>query len=165
MRLLKPNNFTKVFEIQEKAVLRREKAELKAIDKQLKNKNVSPSTHQMKRQKVEVWVTQEKQKIDQHKKEFTNVFTKTIEMVENTMKNKEHIKKLIESTKVKRPDVFTEYANDSFRSYSSRSLQKYNNHNKDTSFNSYQYVKLFKPAMELSLESLSIGKHLEIYLV
>ena len=74
-------------------------------------------------------------------------------MVENT-NNKEHIKKLMATSKAKRPDIWSDYGNSSLWSFSSRSHKNKNNQN--ASFSSYQYVKLFKPAVDLSLESLSL---------
>ena len=154
VRLLQPNEFSKVFEIQHKAIELRERAELKAIDKMLKKKNVSPNTHQQRRHHLEVWATRQKEKLDKNKKEFKNIFYKTIEMVENT-RNKEHIKKLMATSKAKRPDIWSDYGNSSLWSFSSRSHKNKNNQN--ASFSSYQYVKLFKPAVDLSLESLSLA--------
>ena len=99
--------------MQEKAIGLREKAELKLINKMLKHKSVSPTTHERKKHHVEVWVNREKNKLDRNKKEMTDIFHKTLEMVETTKKNKEHIKRLLASSKTKRPDIWSEYGNDS----------------------------------------------------
>ena len=120
----------------------------------LKKKSVSPSTHQQRRHHLEVWATRQKEKLERNKKEFKNIFYKTIEMAENTM-NKEHIKKIMAISKAKRPDIWSDYGNSSLWSFSSRSHK--NKNNKNASFSSYQYVKLFKPTVDLSLESLSLA--------
>lgn len=81
------------------------------MHKMLKKNKVSPNTYQNKKQKLEMWVNEEKDKISKQKQEFKSVFQNTIDIINNTNKNKDKIKEMLSKSKSKRPGIWSDYSN------------------------------------------------------
>lgn len=81
------------------------------MHKMLKQNKVSPNTYQNKKQKLEIWVNEEKDKLNKQKQEFKNVFQNTIDIINNTNKNKDRIKEMLSKSKSRRPGIWSDYSN------------------------------------------------------
>jgi hypothetical protein len=64
---------------------------------------------------LEVWVNDEKSKLDKRKQDFKDVFQNTIDIINNTNKNKDRIKQMLSKSKSRRPGIWSDYS-DSFAS-------------------------------------------------
>ena len=89
----------------------------------LKQKKVSPNTYHKKKLSLEVWVNNERDKIDKQKQDFKNVFQNTIEIINNTNKNKDRIKQILNRSQSKRPGIWSDYG-DSLKSFDSKVSDK-----------------------------------------
>lgn len=106
---MRNNDLEQIFELQEKAIDYKHATQKAIMHKMLKQQKVSPNTYQRKKQSLEIWVDNEKQRINQHKKELQNVFQNTIDIIQNTNKNKERIKKILDRSQTKRPGIWSDY--------------------------------------------------------
>jgi len=107
---LRNSDLEKIFKIQEEAIDYKETTQKAIMHKMLKQKKVSPNTYHQKKQNLEVWVNAEKEKINKQKKDFKNVFQNTIEIINNTNKNKDKIKEILSKSKSKRPGIWSDYS-------------------------------------------------------
>jgi hypothetical protein len=64
---------------------------------------------------LEVWVNDEKNKLSKRKQDFKDVFQNTIDIINNTNKNKDRIKQMLSKSKSRRPGIWSDYS-DSFAS-------------------------------------------------
>ena len=112
----------KLFELQEKAIQYKETTQKAIMHKMLKQKKFSPNTYQKKKMKLEVWVTKEKEKITKNKNNFKNVYEHTLEMINDTNRNKERIKQVLSKSKSKRPGIWSDYS-ESLNSFDSSKHQ------------------------------------------
>lgn len=86
---------SEMIKIREEAIKYRQKIENECIDKMLKNNQITPRTHQQKKKDLEVWVTKEKEEVKRTQKVFKEQWAKTKEMIEQTEKNSEMMKKML----------------------------------------------------------------------
>jgi hypothetical protein len=112
-------NHSNLFDLQEKAISDKELTQKCLIHKMFKNKNLSPSTYQAKKRSLEVWVSNEREKLQKQKKDFKNVYQNTLEMINSTNQTKSRIKSILNKSCSKRPGIWSDY-NDSLRSSSLR---------------------------------------------
>ena len=125
--IMKHNELEKIFEMQEKAISFKESTQKAIMHKMLKQQKVSPNTYHKKKHSLEMWVTTEREKLDKQKSDFKNVFQNTIEIINNTKKNKEHIKKILNRSKSKRPGIWSDYSDSFYSCNSKKSCQKQTN--------------------------------------
>jgi hypothetical protein len=147
-------SLNKIFNIRKIAIKRKEKAEKERINQLFETNKLSPRTYNRKKKSLEVWVTKEHKRLSQKKKEFKSVLTNTLELLENTNKNKNRIKKLLSNSKMRKQDFWSDLGEGSIKSFTSSSVLA---QCQNMSFNSYQYIKIFKPSTESSVLSTSFN--------
>lgn len=116
--MIRNSDLDKIFKIQEEAIDSQETTQKAIMHKMLKSKKVSPNTYHTKQHNLEVWVNLKKEKLTKQKKDFKNVFQNTIEIINNTNKNKEIIMEVLSKSQLKRPGIWSDYSK-SRRSFNS----------------------------------------------
>ena len=148
--LLKQNDINQIFEIQEKAIDYKETTQKAIMHKMLKQKKVSPNTYHKKKHSLEVWVNNEREKLQKQKNDVKNVFQNTIEIINNTNKNKDRIKQILNKSSSRRPGIWSDYS-EGMNSFESNTTRMRGG---NVSMNVFKHKRLQIASPESSLNSL-----------
>lgn len=96
------NDFSGLIKVRESALKYREKTESRFIKKMLKTKQFSPRTYLNKKHELEMWVTKEREELQNTKKVFVEQWKKTANLIEQTQQHTENIKKVMSKNKKSR---------------------------------------------------------------
>lgn len=90
--IMQNSEHSKLIKFREEILKFKEKSERKRVRKLFKQKEYSPRTYKAKNQQIDKWVQIQKQEIEQTKTNFQEEWDKTIQMIEDTQKNVNHIR-------------------------------------------------------------------------
>eukprot|EP00347_Sterkiella_histriomuscorum_P007962 403346899 len=92
------NNYPKMLQMREDAIKYREIEESKHLKRMVKTKQLSPRTYDIKCKELETWVTKEKEEVKKTRKDIEEQWQKTAQIIEQTQKNQENMKKLLKES-------------------------------------------------------------------